>query len=254
MTEVSGVGGGPAAADALAAANAAAVAIFAFRGPSGDPMAVPVTPYLFGDRIVVTSTLAYTRKAEHVRRDGRIALLANGVHMLGRADVRADVKGDFFVANLLDQELAKYPPARTLVSVPFHRRVFAWYFGRALMFFSPEEVASRPGDDATTLVALDAAGFPSIAPVAAPPGTFDSLTVSPRQGAGGGPALILLHREPADMSELRQATLRGTLDGGVFTVRRRIASLEGGGQDGGELARRKATWAARWRMAGWPPP
>jgi hypothetical protein len=239
--------------DGLAAAFAAAVAVFAFRSPRGDPMAVPVTPYVLGDSVVVTSTLAYTKKAEYVRGGGRVALLANGVHMLGRADVRADVKGAFFVQNLLDQELAKYPPARALVGVPFHRRVFSWYFGRALMFFVPEEAAARPGDDAATLVTLRRDGFPSIAPIGVPSGVLDAVAVSPPTEMADGPAQILQHRESADMSDLWQATLRGTLANGMFTVRRRIGSLEGGSGDAGEFARRKAASAARRRMAGWLP-
>lgn len=238
--------------EALAAAVAAPVAVFAFRDARGEPAAVPVTPYVHGELVVITSTLAYTRKAQLIREDGRVALLAGGVHMIGRAEVRSDVRGDFFVAHLLDQELAKYPPARALVAVPLHRRLFAWYFGRALMSFWPERVEHRLGDDARTLVTLDANGFPSIAPIDAPDAPSEQLAIPFSPVAHDGPALLLRHRESADMSDLRHASIRGTLAGGVFTVRRRIGSLEGENRDDGELARRRNAAKARKLMKAWP--
>lgn len=63
---------------ALEAADAAPVAIFAYRDHSGRPTAWPMTPYRDGDAIVLTSTLAFMRKTEAVRRDGRVALLVGG--------------------------------------------------------------------------------------------------------------------------------------------------------------------------------
>lgn len=244
----------PAPNDVLAAAAASAVAVFAFRDAGGRPLALPVTPYVHGETVVITSTLAYTRKAQLVRDDDRVALLVGGVHIVGRADVRADLRGDFFVANLLDQELAKYPPARALVAVPLHRRVFGWYFGRALMFFTPESVEQRPGSDAGTVITLDADGFPSILPLEVPDAPFDHLAVPHSAATHDGPALLLQHRESADMSDLRHASMHGTLARGAFTVRRRIGSLDGPGADDGELARRRNAAAARKIMKSWQRP
>ena len=136
----------------LEAVDHAAVAVFAFFGSRGQVIAVPVTPYSHDGKVIVTATLAYTRKAELVRQDPAIALLAGGMHCAGRAEVFSDVSGDFFVTHLLEHELRKYPPARSLVKVPFHRRIFAWYFGRAVISFDAEQVESRAGDDSVTLV------------------------------------------------------------------------------------------------------
>jgi len=62
------VGGTP-VEPALAAADAVPVAIFAYRDGSERPTAWPMTPYRDGDAITVTSTLAFMRKTEAVRRD-----------------------------------------------------------------------------------------------------------------------------------------------------------------------------------------
>ena len=213
-------------------------------------MAWPVTPYIGGERVVVTSPLAFIRKAEHVRRDGRVAMLVGGVHVRGNAEVRADASGDGFVADYLQQELRKYPPARTLVKVPLHRKLFAWYFGRGIMSFAPERVATRAGDDTATLITLDADGFPSIVPIAvaeAPAGVFAVGTES-----GEGAACMLIHRETADMSDLRSLLVRGDIAAGTFTVRSRVGSLDAPASDEGEFARRRRARAATRLMRDWP--
>ena len=227
----------------LEAADRSAVAVFAFRDGRGRPMAWPVTPYVDGDRIVVTSTLAYIRKAEHVRRDARVALLAAGVHTTGRATVRADVSGDEFVSRFLSQELRKYPPARALVRVPLHRRLFSWYFGRVLLEFAPLDIVERPGEDRCTLAVLDGGGFPSIVPIAEPAsGAAAFAPVGPEPGGcvslPNGPATLLVHEEPT-MADLRQMVLRGEVTGGAFYVRSTIGSLAPPGRRGwlGDLRR-----------------
>lgn len=218
-------------ADALAAADRAQVAIVAYRDAGGRPTAWPMTPYRDGDAVVLTSTLAYMRKAEALRRDGRMAVLAGGWLMQGTARVHADVTGDEFVGRFLAQELRKYPPANDIVALPGHRWLFAWYFGRAFMTLAPAGVRPAPGNDAATLITLDADGMPLITPIAPPP--LDAASFAPR-GADGtpqllvdGPATVLLHAEDAGMRDLRQVHLFGTLRGGSFAVERRRGSMQG---------------------------
>ncbi len=214
---------------ALEAADKAAVAIFAFHDGRGRPIAWPVTPYVEGENVVVTSTLAYIRKAEHVRRDGRVALLAGGFHLKGQAEVRADVSGDEFVSRFLAQELRKYPPARQLVRIPLHRILLSWYFGRVFMEFTPVQISELPGDDRSTLTTLGEDGFPTVTPIVEPHLDLKSFTPS-RCAPGGsiclpdGPATVLLHQEPT-MSDLRQLVLRGEILSGMFHVRSRVGSL-----------------------------
>ena len=231
---VSLLAGHAAAADTLApalrAVDDSAVAIFAFRDRHDRPMAWPVTPYRDGNVVAVTSTLAYMKKTLHVRRDGRVALLAGGWLLTGHARVHADVSGDEFVSRFLPQELRKYPPARDIVRVPFHRYLFWWYFGRVCMEFTPDTAREVTGVDRATLITLDANGFPRITPVREtdlrnnrfalqPPGS-EALVDLP-----DGPATVLVHMEPS-MSDLRQLVLRGQIQSGVFVVKSRHGSLE----------------------------
>lgn len=246
---------------ALEAADKAVVGIFAFRDGRGRPMAWPVTPYVDGENVVVTSTLAYIRKADHVRRDGRVALLCGALHMTGQASVRADVSGEEFVARFLDQELRKYPPARQIMRMPLHRILFSWYFGRVLMQFVPLEARKLPGQDRCTLVTLDEGGFPTITPIAEPNADDSAFALSLYPSGGttslpGGQATVLLHAEPT-MSDLRQLVLRGHIEGGMFHVRSRIGTL-GPAPRAGWLRQLRGQLDMHWRgrrsrkiIAGW---
>lgn len=206
---------------ALCAADAAAVAIFAYRDARGRPSAWPMTPYRDGGSIVVTSTLAFMRKTEAVRRDGRVALLVGGWLVQGPARVHADASGDEFSRRFLAAELRKYPPARDLVRVPLHRWVFDWYFGRVFVTIAPERVTAAPGGDAATLITLAADGYPLITPIAPPASDAMRVPVPAPDGA----ATVLLHAEDADLRDLRQEHLYGRVAGGELTVEARRGSM-----------------------------
>lgn len=208
------------------AVDRAAVGVFAFRDERGRPLAWPVTPYRDGRRAVITSTLAYPRKAEHVNRDGRVALLVGGVHLTGHARVREDVAGRRFVTRLLAQEERKYPPTRRLTRMPFHRLLYWWYFGRVLMGFVPETVAADAGSDAVTLITLDGDGMPRITPLSLSVPTESEFVVPASGRHPDGSAAILFHQEDATMEDLRFLLLRGAVHDGRFTIRTRTGSLD----------------------------
>lgn len=221
---------GPAAVEpARRAADAAPVAVFAYRDGTGRPTGWPMTPYRDGDALVVTSTLAFMRKTEAVRRDGRVALLAGGWLVQGTAQVHADVSGDEFARRFLDAELRKYPPARDIVALPLHRRLFDWYFGRVFVTITPETAVAVPGSDAATLITLGAGGLPVITPIAPPPLAAARFALLAPDGAPvqapDGAATVLLHAEDAAMRDLRQVHLRGGVAGGEFAVATRRGSL-----------------------------
>lgn len=233
----------------LEAVDRAAVAVSAFFGTRGQVIAVPVTPYIHQGKVLVTATLAYTRKAELIRRNSAVALLAEGMHCTGEAEVFSDVTGDFFVKHVLEDEIRKYPPALSLTKVPFHRKVFSWYFGRAVISFAAERIEPRPGDDSVTLI-TSAEGRPNITPLAL---GYDALgpNVEVSVDAPDGPGLLLAHRESDDMSDLRQLSVRGEVGDGVFRERSRTGSLESA--DGGsEWGRRRSATKARKMMKDWP--
>ncbi|MCH8813784.1 MAG: hypothetical protein IH957_01620 [Chloroflexi bacterium] len=235
--------------DMLEAIDGAAVAVFAFYGSRGQLLAVPVTPYSHEGKVLVTATLAYTRKAQLVRRNPAVALLADGAHCGGRANVFSDVSGDFFVEHILEHEMRKYPPAQFLTKVPNYREVLAWYFGRAIISFDAERVERRPGEDSLTL-ATSVDGRPSIMPLAVDYAVLDSQ-VELAADVPDGQALMLAHRESADMNDLRQASVRGEVVGGVFRELSRSGSLESAGTDS-EADRQANAERARQTMRDWP--
>ena len=202
-------------AEAIGLIDAARIAVFSYRRRDGTPIAIPVTPYVEGDRVVVTSALWAIDKGTLLRADGRSALLAGGVHVTGDARVQADVSGDVFVARFLEQERRKFPPVEGLLAVPDHRTTFSWYFGCAIYCFTPRASSARPGADRTTLTTIDADGYPDIVPMAH---EGDGAPSPPRPDATG-PAVALLHEESDDMSKLTQRTLRGTIVGNTFAIR-----------------------------------
>ena len=203
------------------AADAAPVAIFAYRDVRGRPTAWPMTPYRDGEAIVVTSTLAFMRKTEAVRRDSRVALLVGGWLVQGTARVHADATGNEFTRRFLAAELRKYPPARDIVGVPLHRWLFDWYFGRVFMTIAPERVTAVAGSDAATLITLGADGLPRIAPIAPPAPDAERFAVDAADGA----ATVLLHAEDPELRDLRQLHLYGRVTNGTFTVVTRRGSL-----------------------------
>jgi hypothetical protein len=248
-------------AEALRAVEEATLAIFAYRDGKGRASAWPITPYRRGDRVVVTSTLAFVRKALHVRRDPRVSLLVSGVHLRGRAEVRADPSGREFARSLLAQEIAKYPPTAEMARIPLHRVLFSWYFGRVLIEVAPDTVRTSPGDDFATLVSLDEDGFPRIDPIAPPALDAGRFHLAP--GADGvllqtpdGPAQVLFHLEPTPL-DLRQLRWRGEVRTGEFVVRTRDGSLDAAPALGlfGELRRHleyhRRGRAARRLLRGW---
>jgi hypothetical protein len=205
-----------------AALDAAAVGVFAFVGKDGRPRACPVTPYLYGGQAVVSSTLAFTAKVAAVRRDPRVALLAGGCLVRGRAAVEVDLTSKTFDERVRDQELRKYPPARRLLAVPGHRRLLWWYVGRASIAIPLDDAAAVPGSDRVTITVLDG-GVPRIVPLNS--GTDVSGAEVPVPIGDQGAACLLVHDEEADMADLRQLTLHGVIRDGTFRVERRTGSL-----------------------------
>ena len=202
--------------------DAAPVGVFAFAGKDGLPRACAVTPYLDAGQALVTSTLAFTAKVAAVRRDPRVALLAGGCLVRGRAALDIDVTSKTFDERVRSQELRKYPPAR-LLAIPGHRRLLWWYVGRASIAIPFDDCTSAPGSDRITVSFLDA-GLPRIAPV--DPATDVLADEIPVPATCDGAACLLVHDEDPGMADLRQLTLYGTVRDGTFRVRRRTGALE----------------------------
>jgi|SRR5580698_7510009 hypothetical protein len=205
------------------ALDAAAVGVFAFAGRDGRPRACAVTPFLYDGQALVTSTLAVTAKVAAVRRDPRVALLAGGCLVRGRATVDVDLTSRTFDERVRGQELRKYPPARLLLAIPGHRRLLWWYVGRASMTIPLGDSTRAPGSDRVTVTFLDGE-LPRIVPL--DPGTDVSADEFPVPVRHDGAACLLVHDEEPDMADLRQLTLHGEVRDGTFRAERRAGTLD----------------------------
>lgn len=237
----------------LGAIYNAPAGVLAYHGSRGQLVPVAVTPYVLGDDVYVTTTLAYSRKAGLIRQSPKIALLAGGVYLRADVSVYADVKGEFFVKHLLEQEMRKYPPARTLRRIPFHRWLFGWFFGRAIMKLGPIAVEADAGDDTWTLVAEGDDGYPSIYPIAKADPESGDVTIPPELASAASPAVVFFHSESEDMSELSSTAFRGEIRDGAFVAKARPAGTQAGGA-GGQRSRSANAKRARAAMKDWPVP
>jgi hypothetical protein len=204
------------------ALDAAAIGVFAFIGADGRPRACPVTPYVHAGEAVVSSTLAFTAKVAAVRADPRVALLAGGYLIRGRAVVDIDVTSKTFDERVRAQELRKYPPARLLLAIPGHRRLLWWYVGRASIRIPLADCATVAGTDRVTLTIIND-GLPGI--LTLDPCADALASEFPVPAGVEGPACVLFHEEDDKMADLRQIALHGTVSDGVFRVERRVGSL-----------------------------
>ena len=230
---------------AVTAIDDAAVGVFAFVGKDGHPRSCAVSPYLDAGQAIVSSTLAFTGKVAAVRRDPRMALLAGGAQVRGRAVVEIDLTSAAFDARLRAQELRKYPPARRLLAIPGHRRLLWWYVGRALVKIPLADWEETGGSDKVTLTVLDA-GLPRIVPLDPGTGTASDEIAVPA-GIADGPACLLVHDEDPKMTDLRQLTLHGTVRDRQFHVERRTGSLTPASSSALEQFRTLRSWARQAR-------
>lgn len=202
--------------DAIADAS---IGVLAWIRADGSPGACAVTPYVVDDRVVITSTLAFTAKAAAVRRDPRVAVLAGGWLVSGDADVFVDESPQWFDRHVRAAEVRKFPPTRSILAIPGHRCLFPWYVGRIVISFRPDHVEPAPGDDAATVARL-ADGRVRVEPVAMTPDELPDFA-----GCDDGPVQLLFHEEHDRMSDLRQLSIRGSVVRGRFAEERRSGSL-----------------------------
>ena len=242
--------------DQLPRIDRAAVGVLGHAKANGEPNAVAVTPYVVNGELVVTSTLALVQKAAATRRDPRVTLTAGGVSVVGTATVEVDRTAYYFDTFIRAQELRKYPPARSLLTIPFHRRLLPWYVGRVVIRIQPEAASESECGDGATVTVVDTGG--QLRTWSVPrPGDLTAEHVSLPSSVADGAALLLVHEEDADMKDLRQMAVRGVVRDGVLarastrgslarTSKSAIAELQGLRQ----LAR--AAKANRASLATWP--
>lgn len=81
--------------------DVALVAELTVVGPRGRPVTYPLIPLYDGERIYMTSSALFSRKLEHIKRDGRVSVsLTDPIALGGRTD-RATIQGD---ARVLEED------------------------------------------------------------------------------------------------------------------------------------------------------
>lgn len=142
---------------------------------------------------------------------------------VGRAVVAADLSGERFADDLLEQELRKYPPARTIVDTPLLRRENWWYLPRIIVRLDRvdrvvELPARRDADRDALLVRDDGTGLRlDVASASDWSGTAVDLGPGPLRG-DGAPTVAHGHDHSPDRERWETWDVRGTLRGDRLDV------------------------------------
>lgn len=116
----------------------------------GRPMTYPLIPLWDGERIVMTSSILFSRKLEHIKRDGRVSLAFSDPVALGGRPDRATVQGDARVIDgdphtdwqrLLPIWSVKEPVILELLK---SRVAFPLFFERSVIEVTPRRVLHWP--------------------------------------------------------------------------------------------------------------
>lgn len=152
---------------------------------------------------------------------------SEAVAAVGRVTVTDDVTGDLFGDDLLDQELRKYPPARTLVDSLLLRRENWWYLPRILLRLDRVEevrrLTPRRDADRDALLVRDDGGGLRLDVVSAADWTVPvlSLRSDTTLRGDGGPVLAHGHDHSVDRERWEGWDVLGRLEGDRLTVRER---------------------------------
>src|SRR3954463_5066320 len=140
----------------------------------GRVVTYPLIPMWDGEKIVMTSSILFSRKLEHIKRDGRVSLsFSDPVALGGRTD-RATIQGN---ASVIDGDphsdwertlplwSAKEPVILQFLKA---RVAFPLFFERSVIEVVPTRALSCPGADPSRppIVTLGPAGTPTTAQAA----------------------------------------------------------------------------------------
>lgn len=155
-------------ANLVQSVRASTVAELSWVGADGCPDALPAVPLLLDGEPAVTYPYAYADLARRIAGSSRVALTLSEPRMTGspwypltvagRPRLIEDVDGELFKAELLQEELRKYPPSRTLADSLLLRREHWWYVPRMIIVLAadpPVPVEPRTDVDAQVLTVWD---------------------------------------------------------------------------------------------------
>lgn len=204
------------------------------------PECMPATPLILGDVPCLALPYAGQAQAEALRAAPEVTFAATearclpagavGAAAFGTATVTDDIDGSFFTEKLLEQELVKYPPSRTLVDSLLLRRENWWWLPRLIVRLDrvtrTAELAGRADPSAEALLVRDGLGL-RVDTVTARSWDGERLQLRSLNGddlrGDGAPALVLGHdhTEP-DFERWETWNCRGRLWGDELVVEERI--------------------------------
>jgi hypothetical protein len=121
----------------------------------GRPMTYPLIPLWDEDKIVMTSSILFSRKLEHIKRDSRVSLSFSDPVALGGRNDRATIQGDATVIDgdphtdwerTLPLWSAKEPVILEFLKA---RVAFPLFFERSVIEVVPRRVLYWPDGDTT---------------------------------------------------------------------------------------------------------
>lgn len=217
--------------EALAAAvTASSVAELSWSGPRG-PRVQGVVALLRHGRPAIAFTYADEAVARAVGDADTAALsltegrsTGSGFRPLlatGRPRLVEDPDGDVYAADLMLQELHRYPPSRVYVDSPLLQRENWWYLPRLVVELEVDDVSPLPtrSDAEDHVLAVDGPGGPDVRTARVVERRGERLTVAvdapPRPGAA-----VLFGQDASfpDLERWAQWSHHGTWDGSVLTV------------------------------------
>ena len=119
----------------------------------GRPMTYPLIPLWDGEHVLMTSSILFSRKLEHIKRDGRVSLSLSDPVALGGRTGRATIQGDATVADgdphadwesVLSLWSAKEPVILEFLKA---RVAFPLFFERSVIRVVPRRVYFWPDGD-----------------------------------------------------------------------------------------------------------
>ena len=121
--------------------------------PDGRPMTYPLIPLWVDDRVVMTSSILFSRKLEHIKANPRVSLSFSDPAALGGRPARATIQGTARVIDgdphadwerVLPLWAAKEPVILQLLKA---RVAFPLFFERSVIEVQPERVLLWPAGD-----------------------------------------------------------------------------------------------------------
>lgn len=219
-----------------AVVGASSLAVLSWVDEAGDDAGVPrargVVALARGDRPALAFTYADEDVARRVAGAPEVVLTLSETRstgsafvptrVVGRPRLVEDPTGDLFAAELLTQELRKYPPARLYADSPLLMREHWWYLPRLVVEVDVEDaVPTQERSEAFDhLLVVADAGRPVVraAGVLARSDDLLDLRVEDPQPPPGPAVLFGQDASFPDLEQWSQWSFRGSWDGVALTV------------------------------------